>query len=256
MRHGVPVAILSLALFSPRPASGQDAGQLELGVVGLWHNKTVLVDGLRGFGGGARLGIWLPLNFSLEGEADLTTLTNWAPPSARFVLLHASASLLYNVPIGGGSIYFRGGYGKLRTSGACQIHSLPCPTFGAATGAAGFRVPLGSAVSLRGEGMVRNRTTYDYTSFGASLGLAVMPGGGGRGSSLDTDRDGVADRRDRCPETPLGALVDSRGCPTDHDGDGVFDGLDRCPQTPPGTTVDAFGCAARDPLDAGDQPAG
>jgi len=250
------VAILSLALLGAAPAAAQEAGQLELGVVGLWHNKTVLVDGLRGFGGGARLGIWLPLNFSIEGEADLTSLTNWAPPAARFTMLHLSGSLLYNVPIGGGSIYFRGGYGKLRASAACRIHALPCPTFGAATGAAGFRIPLSGAVSLRGEGMLRSRTTYDYTSFGASFGFAVMPGGGGRGSSVDTDRDGVADRRDRCASTPLGALVDSRGCPTDHDGDGVFDGLDRCPQTPRGTAVDGFGCAVRDPLDAGDQRTG
>jgi OOP family OmpA-OmpF porin len=59
----------------------------------------------------------------------------------------------------------------------------------------------------------------------------------------DTDGDGVADRRDRCPGTPRGLRVDDRGCPLDADGDGVFDDRDRCPGTPPGTVVDDHGCA-------------
>lgn len=62
------------------------------------------------------------------------------------------------------------------------------------------------------------------------------------GTPRDTDRDGVPDKGDRCPATPLGARVDAAGCPIDGDGDGVFDGLDRCPETPKGATVDAAGC--------------
>jgi OmpA-OmpF porin, OOP family len=60
--------------------------------------------------------------------------------------------------------------------------------------------------------------------------------------SDDQDHDGVADRRDKCPDTPHGAIVDANGCPTDTDKDGVFDGIDTCPDTPAGMMVDATGC--------------
>ena len=58
----------------------------------------------------------------------------------------------------------------------------------------------------------------------------------------DTDGDGVADREDACPETPLQAIVDTSGCPTDQDQDGVFDGIDQCAKTARGATVDGAGC--------------
>ena len=62
------------------------------------------------------------------------------------------------------------------------------------------------------------------------------------GRAKDTDGDGVEDREDACPETPLQAIVDTSGCPTDQDQDGVFDHLDECPDTPPNTMVDERGC--------------
>jgi outer membrane protein OmpA-like peptidoglycan-associated protein/opacity protein-like surface antigen len=66
------------------------------------------------------------------------------------------------------------------------------------------------------------------------------------GKPKDTDKDGVADKIDQCPDTPLGCLVDANGCPTDADNDGICDGLDKCPDTPKGCKVDATGC----PMDA------
>jgi len=62
----------------------------------------------------------------------------------------------------------------------------------------------------------------------------------------DTDGDGVFDKKDKCPDTPHGAIVDEKGCPSDGDGDGVWNGLDQCPDTPKGWPVDAQGC----PLDS------
>lgn len=58
----------------------------------------------------------------------------------------------------------------------------------------------------------------------------------------DSDGDGVADSRDKCPGTPRGATVNAAGCPSDADGDGVADGIDECDGTPAGTRVDANGC--------------
>lgn len=58
----------------------------------------------------------------------------------------------------------------------------------------------------------------------------------------DSDGDGVADDKDRCPGTPRGVPVNTFGCPLDSDKDGVPDYKDRCPDTPRGTRVDAKGC--------------
>ena len=74
--------------------------------------------------------------------------------------------------------------------------------------------------------------------------IAITLGMGGR--KVDSDGDGVYDKRDACPGTPRGAVVDARGCPVDSDGDGVPDGLDRCPDTPRDWPVDEDGC----PLDS------
>lgn len=45
----------------------------------------------------------------------------------------------------------------------------------------------------------------------------------------DQDNDGVADKRDKCPDTPSNASVDVSGCPIDTDKDGIADYLDVCP---------------------------
>lgn len=65
------------------------------------------------------------------------------------------------------------------------------------------------------------------------------------GKARDTDRDGISDKYDKCPDTPFNVKVDENGCPVDSDGDGVADYLDKCPNTPTGVIVDASGC----PLD-------
>jgi len=73
---------------------------------------------------------------------------------------------------------------------------------------------------------------------GTPLGVAVDA----RGCPLDSDGDGVPDYLDECPGTPQGVGVDSRGCPLDSDGDGVPDYRDKCPGTPKGARVDTEGC--------------
>lgn len=63
------------------------------------------------------------------------------------------------------------------------------------------------------------------------------------GCNIDTDGDGVANAIDQCPNTPVGQAVDAKGCNNDLDGDGVLNENDRCPNTPPGTQVGAKGCS-------------
>ncbi len=85
--------------------------------------------------------------------------------------------------------------------------------------------------------------------------------------SMDSDGDGIANDLDRCPKTPLGAIVDSRGCAVkdrdcsvikesvttstkiDSDHDGVVDSMDICPNTPRGFSVNAKGCPIKKTLD-------
>ncbi|MHA8055533.1 thrombospondin type 3 repeat-containing protein [Aquirufa nivalisilvae] len=62
----------------------------------------------------------------------------------------------------------------------------------------------------------------------------------------DSDKDGVNDKLDKCPDTTLGNKVDENGCANnqkDTDKDGITDDLDKCPETPVGTKVDKNGCS-------------
>ncbi len=78
----------------------------------------------------------------------------------------------------------------------------------------------------------------DFTNFKAVIGWTW--GVGAR--PKDTDEDGVIDKKDKCPNTPKGCLVDAVGCESDADGDGVCNGVDQCPDTPKGCLVDVKGC--------------
>jgi outer membrane protein OmpA-like peptidoglycan-associated protein len=62
------------------------------------------------------------------------------------------------------------------------------------------------------------------------------------GAPKDTDKDGVSDKNDKCPNTPAGVAVTPDGCPVDTDKDGVADYLDKCPGTPAGVAVTPDGC--------------
>jgi len=64
------------------------------------------------------------------------------------------------------------------------------------------------------------------------------------GKKKDADKDGVADRLDKCPNTPLNIAVDKKGCPLDKDNDGVADYQDNCPDV--AGTVALQGCPDRD----------
>lgn len=60
----------------------------------------------------------------------------------------------------------------------------------------------------------------------------------------DTDKDGLTDDVDQCPDSQIGDLVDENGCKLkDTDEDGILDTHDQCPDTLTGAAVDDNGCA-------------
>jgi hypothetical protein len=99
----------------------------------------------------------------------------------------------------------------------------------------GFRLDGRDITYKQEEGPGRATRVNTFLVSGAVTGFFA-------GRLRDTDVDGVPDKRDRCKETPRGAVVDASGCPHDTDGDNVYDGLDKCPGTPAGAVVDAAGC--------------
>jgi outer membrane protein OmpA-like peptidoglycan-associated protein len=58
----------------------------------------------------------------------------------------------------------------------------------------------------------------------------------------DSDNDGVLDEKDSCPNTQAGLIVDSQGCEVDSDSDGVSDSKDSCKNSKKGVVVDSLGC--------------
>jgi outer membrane protein OmpA-like peptidoglycan-associated protein len=197
------------------------------------------------FGGAARVGLWLPLHLSVEGEALLTsprTTVNGFNWTARVF----SGSLLGNIPVGrASSVFLRAGYGTSQydsdrcDSGISFVDIGPCGSTPVLIGGLGFRAALSPTVMIRAEGAINHSTAKSLTNLGGAVGVSLMLGSK---APTDLDHDGVYDKDDRCGNTPRGVVVDARGCPTDADRDGVPDGLDRCPATVTGTVVDTAGC--------------
>ena len=92
------------------------------------------------------------------------------------------------------------------------------------------------------EGAEPMHCAIPYKSKGVNLafGVSIVWGTNKR----DSDKDGVYDKIDMCPNTPKNVAVDALGCPIDSDGDGVPDYLDQCPGTPEAAygLVDSVGC--------------
>jgi outer membrane protein OmpA-like peptidoglycan-associated protein len=60
--------------------------------------------------------------------------------------------------------------------------------------------------------------------------------------TFDDDLDGINNKKDRCPSTPVDVKVNEDGCELDSDKDGVVDSKDMCKDTPLGYGVDEKGC--------------
>lgn len=232
------LVLLSALPFAARAQTGV-AGQVELGGYGSYthYDAATALAGQSGAGG--RLGFYLSRLLSLEANGDYAVTQ--LPAGADVSVSRIGGNLLFHARAMG--LYLGAGYERLYQRGA----RVGEPS--------GGRLVLGSLMSLGGRAAFRVEGVASYLpkgdtaladramNFGANVGLSVFAFGG---APRDADHDHVANKRDRCPDTPLGAVVDANGCPVDTDGDKVFDGLDACPGTPSGAAVDTKGC----PLDS------
>lgn len=105
-------------------------------------------------------------------------------------------------------------------------------------GGAGIKIPFDDKISLK------INTSYKHSFndmqglqpyFQHTVALAINFGG------VDTDRDGIYDQYDDCPDEP--GLPAFNGCP-DNDGDGIENSKDVCPDTP--GLVEFDGCPDSD----------
>jgi outer membrane protein OmpA-like peptidoglycan-associated protein len=238
--RGATFALIA-CLVMPHSGLAQRRYLLEFGAAGSVMSFSDSTDLRAGPGGLLRLGLWLPMRFSLEGEGSLLK-PKTRSASVGVNVQAFSGSLLYNVIIGrDNSVYLKTGVGSTTYGSNCPTSGIICGTGTMWLGGGGFRIGIGPTVMVRAEGDVDRDigTGVKFSNFGGNLGLSLMLGSK---STLDSDGDGVPDVDDKCPGTPHGAIVDKHGCPIDSDGDGVPDGIDRCPRTPHGATVDSLGC--------------
>ena len=151
--------------------------------------------------------------------SDVTTANAYL----RFHFLKPQAVLRPYVFVGGGAMLFDK---KLKVTKDNLDFATP-------TTGGGLNIKLGPVVNLNIQEtfMFSNRDRRDGVNAGKndeylfhSVGLTFD-----LGKKKDADNDGVADRLDKCPNTPAMVGVDKTGCPLDRDADGVPDYLDACP---------------------------
>jgi outer membrane protein OmpA-like peptidoglycan-associated protein len=243
---------LALLVACGTPAAAQKRKYFaELGAAGGYQSFGSPTDLGGAVGGVGRLGIWMPLNFSVEVEGSFASPKTDAA-NVGVSVKNYTASLLYNVLLGSSSsLYLKLGGGTTKYGKNCPAThpalAPPCGSSGAFAAGLGFRAALTPVLLIRTEGVVtRNKSkqpaplpSVNFSNVGINLGLSYMLGSK---PVPDSDGDGILNNRDRCPDTPAGAQVDGRGCPRDSDGDGVPDGVDRCAATVAGASVDASGC--------------
>ena len=240
------------ALLNAGPALAQQGGMVEVGGFGSYtfFDKSLAFDDQ--FGGGGHLGLYLFSRVALEGGIAFTATEGGGLQDITHLPLRTR--LVYNQPLFGG-IRLLLGAGYVHNEYTGDLTGAD----NGVTGLAGLRISFAGPLALRLEGILdympspaNQATATENWNYGGQAGLSfVLPLFGGRGPEVfaerepvDSDRDGVADPFDACPDTPRGERVDSRGCPVpeDSDGDGVLDADDVCPETPTGVAVDARGC--------------
>ena len=219
--QGLVLSGLLAALVAPS-ASAQGAGTVEFGLFARknWFGESYAIEDK--VGGGARLGFF-PIRGIEIGASGAYTPTSYQFAIGNLNQLHLAGELLGHIPFGQHVAMFVGGryvFNKYTDRG----NDVPGTAEGDESGPgaiAGFRFGLGERLSVRVEG------TGDYMSspnpalsreekdwhYGFNAGLSWLFGDNTGFGPSDTDRDGVADDIDQCPDSPRGMPVTATGCP-------------------------------------------
>ena len=234
---------MALLLSTATAAAAQSAGSFEVNGFGRYTRFDDTLRIQEEAGGGGSLAFFPLKNVAVEGEGAYTrTHSNVTGNPVSNIPLRAR--LTYHIPIGGYSSSVRFGVGYVRNLYRKSVNFDD----NGFTGILGVRVGFTQSLGLRLDGTadyVRSPEAGradNYVNWGMQAGLSLL-----FRNSSDGDKDGVANRADRCPGTPRGKAVDASGCAAsqlDADRDRVNDELDRCPGTPAGEPVDPNGCSA------------
>jgi outer membrane protein OmpA-like peptidoglycan-associated protein len=234
---------VALLLSTATAAAAQSAGSFEVNGFGRYTRFDDTLRIQEEAGGGGSLAFFPLKNVAVEGEGAYTrTHSNVTGNPVSNIPLRAR--LTYHIPIGGYSSSVRFGVGYVRNLYRKSVNFDD----NGFTGIFGVRVGFTQSLGLRLDGTadyVRSPEAGradNYVNWGMQAGLSLL-----FRNSSDGDKDGVANRADRCPGTPRGKAVDASGCAAsqlDADRDRVNDELDRCPGTPAGEPVDPNGCSA------------
>lgn len=234
------IALTILGMGFTGRAEGQRLYRFEAGAAGSYNSYDNATELGGTVGGTGRLGYWFWRFASVEVEGSFSSPTSSNGQSVNVVSIAGSG--LYNLPLGlYNSAYLRAGVGRIGY-GNCPDSIAPSTICGSAMaimGGVGGRFALSPTMMLRAEMLLSRSSSPSFSNLAFSAGFSWMLASQ---RLADTDEDLVFDRYDRCPATPLGAIVNRNGCPSDTDGDTVLDGIDRCPNSPQGAIVDAAGC--------------
>ncbi len=239
---------LLLAVALPARAGGGEKGDWEIGAYG----GLAQPDDYRGLDPdsdtlfGLRAGYFFTDRYSLEGSIQQFSTQTTFPDftlleDVDFDVTSVRANFLWNFRPGGVLRPFATvGLGAERTDATPYVKSTDMSL----NAGGGLRWYITHSFGLRFDARyvytdVKDRINQGEFTLEETVGVLFSFGGG---PPPDADNDGVPDRKDDCPDTPVGAKVDAMGCPSDEDGDGVFDGIDQCPGTPQGWPVDEKGC--------------
>lgn len=149
--------------------------------------------------------------------------TNTANLILKFNFLGPNYILRPYIFAGAGAIWYEKVYAIKH-----ERFEFSVPTFGG-----GLNIAMGPVVSLQLQEsfMYTSTDNIDYVKASGDNDIMLYHTVGltfNMGKKHDEDKDGVADKKDLCPNTPMGVAVDAKGCPLDRDGDGVADYVDAC----------------------------
>ena len=200
-------------------------------------NGTISSEDLSGSIGLTQVALYRKIfkGFSIGGQVALgKAKSESTSQDFEFFSMHGALKYGFNID-GKFSPYVKAGvYGTTSLKDGTDSGSLN--TDYSNFGVVGFDYALGDRFGLYAEyaiGKINENPEVDYGLVSAGLSYDFGVG--------DRDKDGVNDKKDKCPDEP--GLKEFEGCP-DTDGDGIPDPEDSCPEEP--GTAENKGCPDTD----------